>query len=76
LCYTSHMAITRSGLKAAIQAKCIQPLSEADYSCETGKVYDVITEMTAMLMIRTESGKEILVPKYAFEMITTPKSQD
>lgn len=64
------MAITRSGLKAAVQAKCLESLREADYTCEEGKMYDVITEMKAMLMIRTESGQEVLVPKYAFEMIS------
>ena len=67
------MSITRSGLKAAVQAKCILPLKEADYSCETGKTYDVVTEMKAMLMIRMENGQEILVPKYAFEIIAGEK---
>lgn len=67
------MSIFRSGVLGAVQARCLLTLQESDYACEAGKVYDVISQMASMLMIRDDKGREILVPRSAFEIIPSEK---
>lgn len=54
----------------------MQALSESDYRCEVGQVFEVVSEMKSMLMIRATNGQEILVPRFAFETVAPESEKD